>query len=328
MPKPLIVADNLSKTYHIRDTEVCAVRNVFLEIYTGELFGLFGPNGAGKSTLVRMLATLLQPSTGFATVNGFDVVRDSQKVRSLLGFVAADERSFYGRLTPRQNLAFYAAMQNVKHVRVHDEVDRVLKLFDLQSKADVAFQSLSTGQKQRLNMARALVHDPPLLILDEPTKSMDVQTSDIVKNLIKHDLVERQGKTVIFISHELYEMDAFCDRVAILADGSIQALGTPSALSDSLPRRAIYRVTVVGNISCILPQLQLVSDIEAITIFSQGMTLTALDITLSNETSAVWFTIMKTVQNCHGRVEGYQRLDNSSLREIVAYFSTDKGVNT
>ena len=122
---------------------------------------------------------------------------------------------------------------------IPQRVAYVLDLFGLTAKAGARVQSLSTGQKQRLNMARALVHDPPILFLDEPTKSMDVQTSDFVKGLIKEELIGRQGKTVVYISHELYEMDNFCDRVAILADGRVRVVGTPAELAARLPRRAL-----------------------------------------------------------------------------------------
>jgi ABC-2 type transport system ATP-binding protein len=318
----------LSKTYNPGKNAVNAVRDVNFEVYQGELFGLFGSNGAGKSTLVRMLATLLHPTSGSANVNGYDVVQDEQKVRSFIGFVASDERSFYGRLSSRQNLSFFAALQSVSRSRIPAEVDRVLKLFNLQSMADVPSQSLSTGQKQRLNIARALVHDPPLLFLDEPTKSMDVQTSDYVKTLIKDNLVGTLGKTVVFISHELYEMDAFCDRVAILADGSIRALGTPSALAERLPRRAIYRINIKGDVSCMHAYWEHIEDIEKIETISRGITLTVLDVTLSDETSNAWLSIMQSIHKCGGRMEGYQRVDDSSLRDIVRYFSNAKDIIT
>jgi len=320
----IICANHLSKTFTAYGREVHAVRDVSFAVEPGELFGLFGSNGAGKSTLVRLLSTLLAPTSGAATVNSFDIVRDDLRVRGSIGLVASDERSFYGRLTCRQNLSFYAALQNVPRPRVRKRVDGALDLFGLLPKADAPFQSLSTGQKQRLNMARALVHDPPILFLDEPTKSMDVQTADFVKALIKGELVARQRKTIVFISHELYEMDNFCDRVAILAEGQLRAIGTPEELSARLPRRAIYRIEVEGDADRIASRWKSVPKIEAVTEVSRGMALTAFDVTLADETSGVWLDVLKEVGACGGRVEEYRRVDDGSLRDIIKHF-TDLG---
>jgi ABC-2 type transport system ATP-binding protein len=317
----IICVDHLSKTFTAYRREVHAVRDVSFAVEPGELFGLFGSNGAGKSTLVRLLSTLLAPTRGAATVNGFDIVRDELRVRSSIGLVASDERSFYGRLTCRQNLSFYAALQNVPRSQARRRVDAALDLFDLLPKADAPFQSLSTGQKQRLNMARALVHDPPILFLDEPTKSMDVQTADFVKALIKDELVARQRKTIVFISHELYEMDNFCDRVAILAEGQLRAIGTPEELSARLPRRAIYRIEVEGDRDQIAARWKSVPKVEAVSEVSRGMALTAFDVTLADETSGVWLDVLKAVGACGGRVEEYRRVDDGSLRDIIKHFT-------
>ena len=321
---PIIRVDHLSKTFTAYGREVHAVRDVSFTVEPGELFGLFGSNGAGKSTLVRMLSTLLLPTRGTAAVNGFDIVRDELHVRASVGLVASDERSFYGRLTCRQNLSFYAALQNVPRSQVKQKVDGALGLFDLSSKAGAPFQSLSTGQKQRLNMARALVHDPPILFLDEPTKSMDVQTSDFVKALIKEELVARQRKTIVFISHELYEMDNFCDRVVILAEGQLRAIGTPEELGARIPRRAIYRIEVQGDADGIASRWKSLPKVEAVTEVSRGVSITAFDVTLADETSGVWLEVLKVVGACGGRVEEYRRVDDGSLRDVIKHFTEVK----
>ncbi|HLF26100.1 MAG TPA: ABC transporter ATP-binding protein [Anaerolineae bacterium] len=318
---PIICVDHLSKTFTAYGREVRAVRDVSFGVEPGELFGLFGSNGAGKSTLVRMLSTLLAPTSGAASVNGFDIMRDELRVRASLGLVASDERSFYGRLTCRQNLSFYAALQNVPRAHVKRRVEGVLDLFDLLPKADAPFQSLSTGQRQRLNLARALVHDPPILFLDEPTKSMDVQTSDFVKALIKEELVARQRKTIVFISHELYEMDNFCDRVAILAGGELRAIGAPAELRARLPRRAIYRIEVEGDAERIASRWRALSKVETVAEVSRGLALTAFDVTLADELSGVWLEVLNTVGICGGRVEAYRRVDDGSLREVIKHFT-------
>lgn len=319
--QPIIHTDRLSKRFAAGQREIHAVRGVSLDILPGELFGLFGSNGAGKSTLVRMLSTLLAPSSGSASVNGWDVLRDEINVRRSIGLVTADERSFHGRLSARQNLRFYAALQDVPAREIEQRINTVLALFDLQAKSAAPFQSLSTGQKQRLNMARALVHDPPILFLDEPTKSMDVQTSDFVKALIKDELVGRRCKTVVFISHELYEMDNFCDRVVILAEGEVRAVGTPAELSARIPRRATYRIEVEGNLDQIAAAWRSVPKLAAVTEISRGPSLAAFDITLEDETSSAWLDVMQAAAACGGRVETYHRADDASLREIIRHFS-------
>ena len=320
--KPIVVTKDLTKTFATQGRLVHAVRDVTLEVWPGELFGLFGPNGAGKSTFIRMLSTLLAPTSGHATVNGHDIVDDDLGVRASLGLVASDERSFYGRLNARQNLWFYATLQNMPRGRIRERTDYVLGLFDLQHKADAPFQSLSTGQRQRLNMARALIHDPPILLLDEPTKSMDVQTSDFVKSLVKDELVGKQRKTVMFISHELYQMENFCDRVAVLAEGRLQAVGTPDELRVELPQRAVYRLKVEGDGERMMVALRSLPQIETVVEVSRGMALTSLDVTLVDETASAWLEVLEIVASCGGRVESYQRADDRSLREIVKYYSS------
>ena len=318
----IVRVDHLSKTFSAYGHEIHAVRDVSFEVERGELFGLFASIGAGKSTLVRLLSTLVTPTRGTAAVDGFDIVRGDREVRASIGLVTGDERSFYGRLTCRQNLSFYAALQNVPGRQVRSRVEAVLGLFDLPPKADAPFQSLSTGQKQRLNMARALVHDPPILFLDEPTKSMDVQTADFVKALIKQELVARRRKTIVFISHELYEMDNFCDRVAILAEGQLRAIGTPEELGARIPRRAIYRVEVQGDADRIAARWRSLPGVEAAVEVSRGVALTAFDVTLADESSGVWLDVLKEVGECGGRVEEYRRVDDGSLRDVVKHFTS------
>jgi ABC-2 type transport system ATP-binding protein len=319
--EPIISVENLTKVFRSQGRVVEAVRGVSFAVHGGELFGLFGPNGAGKSTLVRMLSTLLMPTKGRATVAGLDLVAEPLSVRRKIGLVASDERSFYGRLNALKNLEFYAALQGVPRRQIGERARMVLDLFNLADKADASFQSLSTGQRQRLNMARALVHDPPILYLDEPTKSMDVQTSDFVKALIKDELVARRGKTVVFISHELYEMDNFCDRVAVLAEGRLRAVGTPEDLASRLPRRAVFRIQLRGEPEPIIRGWREVPGVGSVTEVSRGVSMTSLDIELIDETSKVWFSVLRHVAECNARLEAYQRVDDRSLREIIRHFS-------
>jgi ABC-2 type transport system ATP-binding protein len=210
-------------------------------------------------------------------------------------------------------------MQNVPRAQIPGRIAEVLDLFNLSHKTDAATQSLSTGQKQRLNMARALIHNPPILFLDEPTKSMDVQTSDFVKALIRDELVNRQGKTVVFISHELYEMENFCDRVIILANGTVQAVGTPAELGAKLPRRALFRLVVEGDPDPLAKNWRALDGVESVREVSRGAAQTTFDVALADE--RVWFEVVEVIRGGNGRLESYHRADDESLRRIVAHFS-------
>jgi ABC-2 type transport system ATP-binding protein len=323
---PIISAEHLGKTFKSDGAWVHAVRDISLQIEAGELFGLFGHNGAGKSTLVRMLATLVHPTHGSATINGFDLVRAERHVRASIGMVASDERSFYGRLSGSENLRFFAALQNVPRRHIDERAEEVLRLFDLQSISKRPFQTYSTGQRQRLNMARAILHDPPVLFLDEPTKSMDVQTSDFVKALVKNELVGRKRKTVVFISHELYEMENFCDRVAVVHQGKIRALGTPPELLRRLPARHGYELQLGGDIERVLLALQAMPQPLGIDVSRRSENTATVEIQLAQDVQP-WSwqaALTQTVVSAGGHVEWLRPLGGRTLRDVIRYFTTEE----
>lgn len=317
----VVEARQLTKLFDAGPDQVMAVRDVSLDIGAGELFGLFGANGAGKSTLVRMLATLIAPTAGTAAICGYDVVRQDVQARACVGLASANEHSFYGRLSAWQNLLFFAGLYDLSPRQARERARAMLELFDLTRLRNRPVQSFSAGQKQRLNMARALVHDPTVLFLDEPTKSMDVATADFVKELIRHELVGRQGKTVVFISHELYDMDDFCDRVLILAQGRVQAVGSPAELRARVPQQPVYRVVVRGDSAEIAARWSRLPGIQAISAVAHDPFSATFDLTLVDDRSQHWFDAMREVALCNGHVESYQRLESSSLRQVVKHFS-------
>jgi ABC-2 type transport system ATP-binding protein len=331
LPQPAapraILVEGIGKKFQSGGSSVEAVRNLSLQVDTGELFGLFGHNGAGKSTLVRMLATLVRPTYGRAQINGFDLVRAEQQVRASIGLVASDERSFYGRLSGRDNLRFFATLQNVRRAHVEDRVAYSLRLFDLGNIAQRPFQTYSTGQRQRLNMARAILHDPPILFLDEPTKSMDVQTADFVKSLVKLELVGRQHKTVVFISHELYEMENFCDRVAVVNRGELRALGTPAELMRSVPTRPLYELKLNGPAALLVRAMQAMTFFEGIADTSdlEGRSTIRFHLCSSPEPqtgAGSWQSLLwQAVAACAAKVDSFQQVDGHSLRDVIRYYS-------
>ena len=204
---------------------VRALRGVDLRVKTGEIFGLLGPNGAGKTTLVKILSCLILPDHGRATIGGEDV-RHENTVKPRLGLVHSDERSFYWRLSGRENMRFFARLYDVPGKRIEPRIDELLRKVDLVEAAPRRFSDYSSGMKQRLAIARALLHDPPVLLMDEPTRSLDPASSLALRRLIKDELQGRDGKTILLATHNLREAEVLCDRVAILVQGTVRQVGT------------------------------------------------------------------------------------------------------
>jgi ABC-2 type transport system ATP-binding protein len=218
--------------------------DVNLRVARGELFGLLGPNGAGKSTLVKLLATLTVPDRGRMTLDGIDVEREPIKAKSRIGLCTGDERSFYFRLTARQNMEFFGALMGLSGKFLQKRIDECVELVDLREHLDTPFGGFSSGMRVRLTMARALLADPAIMFLDEPTRAVDPVHATELRQLIRRDLVERAGKTVILATNLLDEAWELCDRVAIVNHGRIVALGPPRELDVELGAVVRYRVTV------------------------------------------------------------------------------------
>jgi ABC-2 type transport system ATP-binding protein len=205
---------------------VTALINVSFEIAEGEIFGLIGKNGAGKTTLTKIIATLVQPTSGRVSVKNFDSVKDEVDVRSLIGLATAEERSFYWRLTSEQNLLFFARLYGMKDKQARKKIDEIFNRLDLTELTKRRFAELSTGNKQRLAVARALLPSPPVLLLDEPTRSLDPLAASEMRALIR----SLEGVSVLLTSHNLSEVEELCSRVAIISKGEIRALDTPKNL--------------------------------------------------------------------------------------------------
>jgi ABC-2 type transport system ATP-binding protein len=250
---------NLTKTYKSKTPNsgifsrktfsVNAIDNLNLSIKKGELFGLLGPNGAGKTTLVKILCTLLPPDKGSATLNGYDVAKQQMKVKQSIGTLfSVGERGFFWRLSGYRNLEFFAAINNVPRSSRHQRIMEVLELVGLNDKADVFFQKYSGGMKRKLALARALLADPPILLLDEPTTGLDVTSSRNIRDFIKNDLSKKHGKTVLYTTHYIEEVSQMCDRVAIMNKGKIVALDTPDALK-GMAKKGEVADFIVKNMS-------------------------------------------------------------------------------
>jgi len=213
---------------------VAVVRQVTCEVPEGEFFGLLGPNGAGKTTLFKMLATLVVPDAGRATVMGRDVVREAAAVRRLLAPVTADERSLHWRLSARENLRVYAALHGLDAREARARIGESLEIVGLVETGAQLVGTFSSGMKQRLLIARALVARPQVLLLDEPTRSLDPVTARTLRTFLREEIAGRRGCTVLLATHSSEEARELCDRVAVLHRGRLLAVGSTQALSEEV----------------------------------------------------------------------------------------------
>src|SRR5207249_6322169 len=208
-----------------------ALHGISFQIRSGEIFGLIGPNGAGKTTLIKIIATLIQPTSGQVVVHGHDSVRDDEQVRRNVGLAGAEERSFYWRLNAEQNLLFFARLHGLSSRDAKQRIEQLFELFEFGDLARRRFAELSTGNKQRLAVARAMLAKPPVLLLDEPTRSLDPIAAARLRSTISSLARAGDSRVTIFLtSHNLAEVEELCDRVAIIGKGQIRALDTPHNL--------------------------------------------------------------------------------------------------
>jgi ABC-2 type transport system ATP-binding protein len=245
------VADHLRKEFYVTKglvrrskTTVVAVKDVSFAVDYGELFGLVGPNGAGKTTTIKLLTSMLIPTSGTATVLGYDVQKDLKKVRESIGIILGGERGLYTRVNAVQNLRYFGDLYGVP-VDVRDKrVDKLLKDVGLWDRRNDRVETYSRGMKQRLHIARGLINDPQVIFLDEPTIGLDpeiaMETREMIKGLVK------EGKTVLLTTHYMYEADELCRRVAIIREGQIVALDTPSELKKYVRDTSVVEVDGFG----------------------------------------------------------------------------------
>lgn len=242
MAKDALVVENLEKYFpptfsgwrallqpFVRPT-VRALGGVSFAVARGEVLALIGANGAGKSTLLRILATLIVPTRGRAAVAGFDVEREPARVRRQLGFHTGADSGFFGRLSARENLAFFAALNNLVGTEASRRIAAAVDLLGLDETLDRQVRTFSTGTLHRLGLARALLHAPTLLLLDEPTRSLDPLAAAEFRRFLKQDLVREHGTTLVFASHTLAEVEELADRVALLDGGLLLACDSPRGL--------------------------------------------------------------------------------------------------
>ncbi|QDS87581.1 putative ABC transporter ATP-binding protein YbhF [Rosistilla ulvae] len=237
----LISANHLTKRFANGNQQVLAVEDLSFDVQPGHVFGLLGPNGAGKTTTLRMVLGLIEPTSGDAQIHGFQVSRDSDEVKRRIGFVSASV-GVYPWLTPREVLRFVGDLYGVRPQVAVERIERLSKLLGLEEILDRRCSVLSTGQQQRMNLARALVHDPPVMLMDEPTRGLDIVGSQVVFDYIVH--LRSVGKAVIVCTHRLDEAERFCDSFGLLNHGRLCQHGSLGDLQDRTGRTTLTEMFV------------------------------------------------------------------------------------
>jgi ABC-2 type transport system ATP-binding protein len=247
-----------------RPLEVEAVRGISFEVGDGELFGLLGPNGAGKTTTIKMLITLLLPTSGEARVLGLDVVDHAREVRQRIGYVFGGDRGLYERLSAYDNLRYFAELYGVTGHRQRARIEEVLDLVGLTGREQERVEGYSRGMRQRLHIARGIIHDPEVVFLDEPTIGVDPVGARDLRSTIS-GLVQ-SGKTVLLTTHYMFEADTLCDRVAVIAKGRLVAQGTPRELKSHVSDRTVLEVEVFGIDDALVRQVRALLGVTSVSV--------------------------------------------------------------
>jgi ABC-2 type transport system ATP-binding protein len=244
--------------------EVVAVDDVSFAVEEGELFGLLGPNGAGKTTTVKMLTTLLIPTAGTAAVGGFDVVRQANEVRRRIGFIFGGERGLYWRLSGNDNLRYFASLYNVEPEISRKRIPFLLELVGLNGRGEEKVEGYSRGMKQRLHVARTLLHDPEILFLDEPTIGLDPVGGREFRQVILN--LQSEKKTILLTTHYMFEADALCDRIAVINNGRLIALDTPAGLKQHVSDLSVVEIETFGAPEGVLAHLRSLDFVDSLSV--------------------------------------------------------------
>jgi len=307
-------------------TVIRALDQVDFEIQDGELFGLLGPNGAGKTTTVKILCTLLEPTSGHAFVKGYDVIKDGGHVRKIVNMVAGGERMLYYRLTGRENLKYFADLYDVPKKEVTTRVNNLLELMGLSDRADDEVEKYSKGMRQRLQVCRGLINDPEVLFLDEPTLGLDVNIAKDLRNFIREKVVREQGKTVLLTTHYMYEAEEMCDRVGFLSKGKLVAVGKPEELKRELPsgfsiELLVTRATeeTIGSLRQLEPVKKVIeTDYEG---EAEGEKIDRLIVNVDSDKAVP--QVLSHMANKHCRVVSFN-LRGPTLEDLFMFYTGEK----
>jgi len=244
--------------------EVVAVDDISFDVHPGELFGLLGPNGAGKTTTVKMLTTLLLPTAGSARILGYDVTHQPERIRPRIGFIFGGERGLYWRLSATDNLRYFASLYHVDPEVSRSRIPFLLEMVGLTGREKEKVEGYSRGMKQRLHVARTLLHDPEVLFLDEPTIGLDPVGARELRHVVQN--LQLEGKTILLTTHYMFEADALCQRIAVINHGRIIALDTPEGLKRLVSDLSVVEVEVFGSAETVVDRVRALPTVEAVNI--------------------------------------------------------------
>ncbi|MEO0097735.1 MAG: ABC transporter ATP-binding protein [candidate division WOR-3 bacterium] len=294
--------------------EKIALDDIFLTIYDGELFGLLGPNGAGKTTLVRCIATLLIPDKGEIKIFGKDISKNPNFARENIGLLTSGERTLYWKLSAIDNLRFFAALYGLSGKERDKRIDYLLELLELKDVADERVEKYSSGMKQKLSLARALLHDPKILLLDEPTLGLDPAFARFIRNFIKEELVKKGKKTILLTTHYMDEADELCERIAFIHNGKIIDVKTPEEFKESIPHKDVLEIRFLGFIE--KEDFQKISGVENFTMFSENGIWTAKFI--CKDTEAILNDVLSILNNKKCKILSVVNLE-PTLEDVFIY---------
>lgn len=244
--------------------EIVAVEDISFSVGEGELFGLLGPNGAGKTTTVKMLTTLLIPSSGMARVGGYDVEKEAKEISPRIGFIFGGERGLYWRLSAIDNLRYFSSLYHVDPDTSKKRIPELLEMVGLEERGKEKVEGFSRGMKQRLHIARALLHDPEILFLDEPTMGLDPVGARDLRRVVRN--LQSEKKTILLTTHYMFEADMLCERIAVINKGQIVALDTPEELKKKVNDLSVIEVEVFGVQDNLLESIRKLDFVDSVSI--------------------------------------------------------------
>ncbi|CAN5402836.1 ABC transporter ATP-binding protein [soil metagenome] len=282
-----------------------ALDGVSLEVKQGELFGLLGPNGAGKTTLIKILTTLLAPSSGRAWIDGLDVVAEAEKLRPIINMVSGGETSGYGILNVRENLWLFSRIYGIPNDVIKERIDKMLRVVELQDKASSRVSHLSTGQRQKMNFCRGFITDPKILFLDEPTLGLDVTAARSIRAFLKEWMREDPTRTLMLTTHYMAEADELCDRLAIIDKGKVLACDTPANLKRRVQEHPLFEVTLSSGSDGVAA----VSALPGVHAATKTETPTTVELKVSLNEDAVIGSVVQTLVSTGNKIQTLRKVE-------------------
>ena len=305
MTENAIEMENLTKKFG----DFTAVDNLSLDIKENEIFGFLGPNGAGKSTTIRMLCTLSNPTSGSAKIAGYDIKKDPAKVRKKIGLVA-EKMIMYDTLTAAENLRFFGKLYRIPNKKLENRIDELLELVDMQKWKHTQIEKFSTGMKQRINVIRALLPEPEIIFMDEPTLGLDPQTTYSIRDITRE--INKSGVTVILTTHAMVEAEALSDRVAIIDHGKIAALDTPRNLKNLIKKSD---VSIFGaEITNLTPKL--IEKINSLNVVDAVSQQDVHKLKISAKGTDALNQIIDIIRQEGGNIESITKSDETTLEDV------------